>query len=523
MAKDSSPPDERYSFAWLADPLYEDLLDKFSPHDPLQAVRNFFGRPYWSRVWTLQEMLLSKSAIIICGRDTCRLIEAMTCFGFWPLFSPVGDHPTGVSDRVRDFAVGLMRARSVSQFLSSATMTWLSFMEQTPTPEDNTLSVLAITRNLQATDPRDKLYSISNLTSLGVEVDYSLSYQALCRKFAEAQLARNHSIGKILAHAGIQSPRATPWPSWVPDWDRLSRVMHHNLLFPGKREFGANQGFPVSPNTVRLSGDTLTATGVRFDVIKETLEVATDSRSYFYDVLEFLFGSSISWVLASIIPERPRTHMYRTGIPLLLAVLRTFLGDSNLGFVTETTPRPTSIDARNVWFDRLAAAFLLLIGLEEMQMARLPVSFLQYYPCAIPLTTTRPPTIISPQTAAEIFLPARSYHCPYPEILRSPSVARLLSDRGEDDFQALKTISPFHSKQSKPFRTRNGYIGYGNQGIQEGDLICVLAASSFPVVLRRVGAHYVFISLCFVLGCMEGEVWPTVENRQRVVEEFNIR
>ncbi len=57
-----------------------------------------------------------------------------------------------------------------------------------PANEDVWL-VLDFSRKLKAKDPRDKLYSLSNLASLGLEVDYSLLYETLCRDFAVAQMA----------------------------------------------------------------------------------------------------------------------------------------------------------------------------------------------------------------------------------------------------------------------------------------------------------------------------------------------
>lgn len=39
---------DRRSFAWLADPTFETLLDDFSPRDPFEAVLDLFARrPYW--------------------------------------------------------------------------------------------------------------------------------------------------------------------------------------------------------------------------------------------------------------------------------------------------------------------------------------------------------------------------------------------------------------------------------------------------------------------------------------------
>jgi hypothetical protein len=53
----------------------------------------------------------------------------------------------------------------------------------------------------------------------------------------------------------------------------------------------------------------------------------------------------------------------------------------------------------------------------------------------------------------------------------------------------------------------NGYIGAVPQGVQAGDLVCVLFACSVPVVLRkRAKDHsYVFIGECYLHGFMDAE------------------
>jgi len=127
-----------------------------------------------------------------------------------------------------------------------------------------------------------------------------------------------------------------------------------------------------------------------------------------------------------------------------------------------------------------------------------------------------------PQAAKEAFSLERSSYYAFGDIISSPSImGRFDSEVGRLDLHQLMRTTPFRGF-AKPFRTGNGYIGYGSADVQEGDIVCVLAASTVPVVLRRVGSHYVLVSVCFVLGCMEGEVWPMVTDGRLGLEEFEI-
>lgn len=53
--------------------------------------------------------------------------------------------------------------------------------------------------------------------------------------------------------------------------------------------------------------------------------------------------------------------------------------------------------------------------------------------------------------------------------------------------------------------TEQGYYGLGPVGAKDGDFVCVLFGLDYPVVLRRVQAHYVLVGPCYVLGLMNGE------------------
>jgi len=104
---------------------------------------------------------------------------------------------------------------------------------------------LEMARGLQATDPRDKLYSLSNLVNLGLEADYSMSCQKLYRNFAAAQIMRNN-ITVVLSYAGIaQRPVGALLPSWAPDWHYLSNLgAPVGLTLTMGHTFRANQAFP---------------------------------------------------------------------------------------------------------------------------------------------------------------------------------------------------------------------------------------------------------------------------------------
>jgi hypothetical protein len=61
------------------------------------------------------------------------------------------------------------------------------------------------------------------------------------------------------------------------------------------------------------------------------------------------------------------------------------------------------------------------------------------------------------------------------------------------------------------FRTEKGYFGLAPDmipdALQSGDVIGLVAGQSMPVVLRREGDGFRFVSHCYVHGMMYGELW----------------
>ncbi len=72
------------------------------------------------------------------------------------------------------------------------------------------------------------------------------------------------------------------------------------------------------------------------------------------------------------------------------------------------------------------------------------------------------------------------------------------------------------------FHTSSGFLGVDTLEGTEGDLICVLNHCKMPVILRRVGEHYMFVNCCSVYGLMNGEAKDIIEAEGIEQQEFII-
>jgi Heterokaryon incompatibility protein (HET) len=171
-------------------------------------LRTLLSRRYFSRVWVIQELLLSQNAII-----------------------PVGD---------MEFWAGSVTAKHLETLPSlwswdSTDAPWAQFMGQGSFDEENIYLVLRRTWQSKASDPRDKIFGILGLLNFqatgfmkdGLESnvlkpDYSISAQhAFIGIFAHC-LINLATTGVLLNASGLAAPPANP--SWVPDWRRLETL-----------------------------------------------------------------------------------------------------------------------------------------------------------------------------------------------------------------------------------------------------------------------------------------------------------
>lgn len=150
-------------------------------------VSRLFQRPYFRRLWVLQELVLSRDILVHCGESTTHWanISRKVWKGF-PTFN--------VPQWIKGF--DLFRYNRVIDFPR--------FLHESS--------------ELQASDDRDKIFGllgmIQELDQAGFVADYSLSVPQLYTGVA-AYIISNHNLTYIITLTRSSEPGM---PSWVPDW-----------------------------------------------------------------------------------------------------------------------------------------------------------------------------------------------------------------------------------------------------------------------------------------------------------------
>jgi hypothetical protein len=160
----------------------------------IQALRDFFLRPWFTRVWVIQEVFLSSEKTVYCGDKELS----------W--------------SAIENFRHYLVSTRL--QFRLPYVISKSSRFAKEEGKVDSMLTALVDSRHCEATDPRDKIYSLlpmfySFRTPLGLTPRYQ---DTPAKVYTDWALALIPDEGWNILYA-VQGHSSTKnLPSWVPDW-----------------------------------------------------------------------------------------------------------------------------------------------------------------------------------------------------------------------------------------------------------------------------------------------------------------
>jgi hypothetical protein len=189
------------------------------------AATELLSRAWFSRVWTYQELVLSKEVWVQCGRHRLK----------WDIFCSIlleQDSRLMFNSKTQPNTQLVHAMGSSFQLLSQMRDARLKYILSllSDTDPDPLLSILLGRRGFGATDLRDMVYG--NLAIAGLhcpaieaerapvpEVDYN---KTVAEVFTEATfyIINSTRSNKVLLHTEVinQSCCRNDLPSWVPDW-----------------------------------------------------------------------------------------------------------------------------------------------------------------------------------------------------------------------------------------------------------------------------------------------------------------
>ena len=182
------------------------------------AVDNILKRPYFERIWILQEIELARDIWIVLGDKEID----------WESFSRTM------------FYVDMNKRLNFGPSYCSILPTVVYYRDKSTANKPETLlQFLNDTRQCKSTDPRDKVFALLNMSTERDEPtlapDYALSPKDVFASVARFFITRDKNLD-VLCHAQA-APSAYDVPSWVPDWSmpRASRVLGQPKTSPDRK------------------------------------------------------------------------------------------------------------------------------------------------------------------------------------------------------------------------------------------------------------------------------------------------
>jgi hypothetical protein len=244
----------------------------------VQALLGLLERPYWQRIWVLQEVAVSKKHLFICGNKSCLNFSDGFIFLFY--------HRHALKLRAQksktDFDMVLLRT-NFDQRTYMMFQTWMQYhSDKLRSPKFGFL--LKCVRPykdqgepLYCSDPRDVIYGILGLSSdvdkLGIEPDYSKPWQTVYIEAAKALLKQRNLDVLSQAHCLMSD---SGLPSWVPDWSAQMRETLQPVHPVAQYNACAKAQGPCS---ISGSRDTIVLLGTRVDVVLQVGDVFPQAQS----------------------------------------------------------------------------------------------------------------------------------------------------------------------------------------------------------------------------------------------------
>jgi Heterokaryon incompatibility protein (HET) len=181
------------------------------------SIRNLLQRSWFSRCWVVQEIVVSKAGLVVCGHRSMKwdtLQNACKCImrsGMGWIVYPAHRKP---------HSMDLLRSSLRCQ----------------DTYHRKLINLLIELRTFESSDPRDKVFSIIGIAADGPHDNLGPDYGSDVREVFKRTMSHLIQLDEnlqILSQAGSESV-ADDLPSWVPDWRNPSTTLANIYLLNPK-------------------------------------------------------------------------------------------------------------------------------------------------------------------------------------------------------------------------------------------------------------------------------------------------
>jgi len=442
------------------------------------AMEHLMARPYWYRVWIVQEIVLSKNIVFFCGGRKFFWESLLFC-------AYVLDDPgTQYQGPKRKRLVFPGHGGDIQRILNIQSVRTDYQQNVESEMRDSLLSLLSNHRATGATNAKDKFIALAGLARNAIEnhsVASSDRDEALKQNWTDSLYDKETTVGDVytlackflvkekrhrpldfLDSAGLPRDPVYPMPSWVPDWSvrsvsrgRPSPLLYWQLPTQKHKDLVVIKAPGEPRNLKKITSciqdhGRLEAYGRRVGVITGAITEAAPKQQH--TRTEYLTGRPISEVLwKTLVLDRDVKH----GI----AAPESW-GNVFYHYITSPQGPSTPPVFLRSWWEQCKHFRVCGWTIEDIALAQ---------SSSVP---DRPPDY-------------------------------------ETELVKLNSAFVIAAGYRKLATTEQGYLCLVPLDARTGDIVVILADCSAPVLVRQHGeakAVYEFIGSCYVHGIMHGEL-----------------
>ncbi|KAA8570017.1 hypothetical protein EYC84_002355 [Monilinia fructicola] len=435
-----------------------------------KALANLLDRPWFSRMWVVQEVALGHGAQLLCGQRV-------------------------LSWRVLGLVVRLMVTMGLAKLLSRHDGSYPRCMAQAPVVYDLKMSrengrsltlehSLFLCITFLATDPRDKIYALFGLATdieeLGINVDYNASVKEVYTDTTIKILNQGTSLSLLNAAGAGRYRHGQPitndneLPSWVPNLAQLhdldiiavpaslASYKTPEASHPTKPQIQTISPRPDSPS-LQIRGRCISRLSAIYPLNPDARPIPAHNHAE----TQVQCRGELAW-LHETMASASRLEPYPSGVPWRHAYARTLI----INKVAPVLPAAQTPREAPYW------------------------------------------------ESLDAFLDAKRWvvRADVDEVRRREAAGEELGfDGGEEGLErARKFAAGVADFRGRLFETGDGFLGNGHGGVEVGDEVCLFYGGQTPFVVREVakneggaegessGSQYVLVGECYVDGWMDG-------------------
>jgi WD repeat-containing protein 55 len=412
-------------------------------------LSKLLSRPWFQRVWIIQETVLSADVQLQCGRRNISWLD-MSTFAMCMIQHDLTQYFVSTDNDAGHLSeAGCSRIRMIDR------MKGLINVNPAKNPF---LQSLVEARGAQATDLRDKVFGIMEMTATTITPNYSKAVFEIYTEAARKNIPDR--LFNLLCCVDHVLPNAC-CPSWVPDWSIPRQTTSLGYLGAHHGVYEAAKG---SGPQIKRIGNRLFIAGIVYDTISD---ISSPAESCLKDLPH---------------PTSPTAD---------------FVIESMRMAIEHCQPYPSNVGLFDAFWHTLVA------GKDESGILKAPSDFAEIFALLIDSATGSSPS-----------MPEQ------PNRKRRLTLENLKIRRPSRTFRQMQIAFEAAVKGRRFGTTRKRYIGLFPRGIRPGDQICILSGGHVPFVVRKWGTNGSFqlMGECYVHGIMDGEVMQMTDLKRQEIQ-----